>query len=143
MYRWLLMAPRVPVEAIICSNRVDKVILNPTTFGKGFVNTLHLGGRGSLSRGFNVFQVTATKLYGKFGVVPKLIHFNDFAIEPGVQDGSHSTYFWIRTKWTPGKLDSVIAREEAKPAGQSTYNVQALKALRAQGADSSRRCRLC
>jgi hypothetical protein len=54
-----------------------------------------------------------------------------------VHDGSHSTYFWVRSKWTPGKLDSVIAREEAKPAGQSTYNVQALKALRAQGADSS------
>jgi len=40
------------VEAIICRNRVEKVLLNPTTFGKGFVNILHLGGRGSLSRGF-------------------------------------------------------------------------------------------
>lgn len=125
------------VEAIVVRNRVEKVILNPTTFGKGFVNTLHLGGRGALSRGFNVFQVSATSMYGKFGVTPKLIHFNDFAIEPGVQDGSHSTYFWIRTKWTPGKLDEVIAREEKKPAGQSTYNVAALKALRSQGADSS------
>lgn len=125
------------VEAIICSNRVDKVILNPTTFGKGFVNTLHLGGRGSLSRGFNVFQVTATKLYNKFGVVPKLIHFNDIAVEPGIHDGSHSSYWWVRSKWTPGKLAQVIKREEAKPAGQSTYNIQALKALQAQGADSS------
>lgn len=125
------------VEAIICRNRVEKVILNPTTFGKGFVNTLHLGGRGALSRGFTVFQVSATKLYGKFGITPRQIHFNDFAIEPGIQDGSHSTYFWIRTKWTPGKLDQIIAREEAKPAGQSTYNVPALKALRAAGSNSS------
>lgn len=125
------------VEAIICRNRVEKVILNPTTFGKGFVNTLHLGGRGALSRGFTVFQVSATKLYGKFGITPRQIHFNDFAIEPGIQDGSHSTYFWIRTKWTPGKLDQVIARESAKPAGQSTYNVEALKALRAAGSDSA------
>lgn len=125
------------IEAIICRNRVEKVLLNPTTFGKGFVNILQLGGRGSISRGFNVFQVTATKLYGKFGVVPKLIHFNDFAIEPGVQDGSHSGYFYIRTKWTPSKLDRVIERESAKPKGQSTYNVEALKALRSQGADSS------
>lgn len=128
---------KTTVEAIIVRNRIEKVILNPTTFGKGFINTLHLGGRGALSRGFNVYQVSATKMYGKFGVTPKLIHFNDFAIEPGVQDGSHSTYFWIRTKWTPGKLDQIIAREEAKPAGQSTYDVEALKALRAQGADSS------
>lgn len=125
------------IEAIVVKNRIEKVILNPTTFGKGFINTLHLGGRGALSRGFNVFQVSATKMYGQFGVTPKLIHFNDFAIEPGVQDGSHSTYFYIRTKWTPGKLDQIIAREEKKPAGQSTYDVAALKALRAQGADSS------
>lgn len=124
-------------ESIICNNRVDKVILNPTTFGKGFVNSIHLGGRGALTRGFTVFQVSATKMFGKFGVTPKQIHFNDFAIEPGLQDGNHSTYFWIRTKWTPGKLDEVIAREEAKPAGQSTYNVPALKALRSQGADGS------
>lgn len=128
---------KTTIESIIVSNRIDKVILNPTTFGRGFVNTLHLGGRGSLSRGFNVFEVSATKMYGKFGIVPKLIHFNDFAIEPGVQDGSHSTYFWTRSKWTPGKLDQVIAREEAKPAGQSTWNVPALKALRSQGADSA------
>lgn len=128
---------KTTVPAIIVRNRVEKVILNPTTFGKGFVNTLHLGGRGALSRGFTVFQVTATKLYGKFGITPKQIHFNDFAIEPGVQDGSHSTYFWIRTKWTPGKLDEIIRREAAKPEGQSTYNVAALRALRAQGADSN------
>lgn len=128
---------KTTLQAIIVKNRVEKVIMNPTTFGKGFINTLHLGGRGALSRGFNVFQVTATKMYGKFGVTPKLIHFNDFAIEPGVQDGSHSAYFYIRTKWTPGKLNQIIAREEAKPVGQSTYDVEALKALRAQGADSS------
>ena len=125
------------VEAIIARNRIEKVILNPTTFGKGFVNTLHLGGRGALSRGFTVFQVTATKLYGKFGITPKQVHFNDFAIEPGVQDGSHSTHFYIRTKWTPGKLAQIIAREEAKPEGQSTYNIKALKALQNNGADSN------
>lgn len=125
------------VEALICRNRVEKVLLNPTTFGKGFVNILQLGGRGSISRGFNVFQVTATKMYTKFGVMPKLIHFNDFAIEPGTHDGSHSSYFWVRTKMTPGKLQSIYDREKAKPAGQSTWNLPALRALIAQGADSS------
>ncbi len=125
------------VEAIICRNRVEKVLLNPTTFGKGFINTLQLGGRGSLARGFNVFQVSATKMYTKFGVVPKLIHFNDFAIEPGIQEGSHSRWFYIRTKWTPGKLQDLYDRESAKPAGQSTYNLTALAALIAAGPDSS------
>lgn len=125
------------IEAIICRNRVEKVLLNPTTFGKGFVNILQLGGRGSLSRGFNVFQVTATKMYTKFGVTPKLIHFNDFAIEPGIQDGSHSSWFYIRTKMTPAKLQAVYDREKAKPAGQSTYNLLALKALIETGPDSN------
>jgi hypothetical protein len=125
------------VEAIICRNRVEKVLLNPTTFGKGFVNTLQLGGRGSLSRGFNVFQVSATKLYGKYGVVPRLIHFNDFAIEPGTQEGSHSPYFYIRTKMTPLKLQGIYDRESKKPAGKSTYNLPALKALIETGPDSN------
>jgi len=126
---------KTTLEAIVCQNLVDNNILNPTTFGKGFVNTLHLGGRGALSRGFSVFKVTGKRMFGEFGVVPEMIHFADFAIEPGVQDGSHSPYFYTRTKWTPGKLAGVIKRESAKPAGQSTYNVQALKALQSQGAD--------
>ena len=125
------------VEAIICRNRVEKVLLNPTTFGKGFVNILQLGGRGSLSRGFNVFQVSAKKLYGQYGVVPKLIHFNDFAIEPGTQDGSHSSYFYIRIKMTPGKLQSIYNRESKKAKGKSTWNLAALKALIDIGPDSN------
>lgn len=124
------------VEAIICSYLVDNNILNPNTFGKGFVNVLHLGGRGALSRGFNVFQVSATKLYGEFGIVPKLIHFNDFAIEPGIQEGSHSPYFYIRTKMTPGKLKGIYDREKAKGAA-STWRVEALNALIKSGPDSS------
>jgi len=110
------------VEAITCRYLVDNNILNPNTFGKGFVNILHLGGRGALSRGFNVFQVSATKMYGEFGVIPKLIHFNDFAIEPGIQEGSHSPYFYIRTKMTPGKLQGIYDRESKKGAA-STWNV--------------------
>lgn len=127
------------VEAITCRFLVQDRILNPNTFGKGFVNILQLGGRGALSRGFTVFQVTATKMYGEFGIVPKMIHFNDFAIEPGTQDGSHSPYFYIRTKMTPGKLQNIYDRELAKKkAGKATtWNLEALKALIAIGPDSS------
>ena len=127
---------KTTVEAIICRHLVEDVVLNPETFGKGFVNTLQLGGRGALSRGFNVFQVTATKMYGQFGVVPKLIHFNDFAIEPGIQEGSHSPYFYIRTKMTPSKVDNIIKREKAKGSA-TTWNIKALEALKAAGPDGS------
>lgn len=123
-------------EALICRHIVENNILNPNTFGKGFVNILHLGGRGALSRGFNVFQVSATKLYGEFGVVPKLIHFNDFIVEPGIQEGSHSPYFQIRMKMTPAKLQNIYDRESKKGAA-STYNLPALKALIQTGPDSS------
>lgn len=124
------------VEALICSHLVENNILNPNSFGKGFVNILHLGGRGALSRGFNVFQVSASKLYGEYGVIPKLIHFNDFAIEPGIQDGNHSPWTLIRTKMTPTKLQSIYDREKVKGAA-STWNIAALKALIAIGPDSS------
>lgn len=127
---------KTTVEALICRHLVENNILNPNTFGKGFVNILHLGGRGALSRGFNVFQVSATKLYGEYGVIPKMIHFNDFAIEPGIQDGNHSPWTPIRTKMTPSKLQSIYDREKDKgPA--STWNIPALKALIATGPDSN------
>jgi hypothetical protein len=114
-------------EAIICRHIVNDCILNPTTFGKGFVNIMHLAGRGALTRGFSVFQVSATKMYGQYGVVPRLIHFNDFVIEPGVQDGSHSGYFYIRTKFTPSKLKRIYEIEKKKAV--TTWNLKALKAL--------------
>lgn len=123
------------VEAITCRFLVDDVILNPNTFGKGFINVLHLGGRGSLSRGFNVFQVSATKMYGQFGVTPKLIHFNDFAIEPGVQEGSFSSHFYIRTKFTPKKLQRIYDREKKKAV--TTWNLKALKAAIETGPNSN------
>lgn len=127
------------VDAIVCKYLVHDRILNPNSFGKGFVNTLQLGGRGALARGFNVFQVTATKMFGEFGIIPRLIHFNDFAIEPGTQDGSLSPYFYIRTKMTPGKVKQILDTEKAKQkAGRATtWNIPALEALIANGPDSS------
>lgn len=123
------------VEAITCRYLVNDRILDPATFGKGFVNIIQLAGRGALSRGFNVFQATGTKMYGEFGVVPRLIHFNDFAIEPGVQDANHSGYFWIRTKFTPSKLQRIYNAEKGKAA--TTWNLKALKALLDIGPDSN------
>lgn len=127
------------VEAFICRFLVGDVILNPNTFGKGFVSTLQLGGRGALSRGFSVFQVTATKMFGQFGIVPKMIHYNDFAIEPGVQEGSHSPYFYIRTKMTPLKIQTIFDTETAKVAvgKATTWNLPALEAIINAGPDSS------
>lgn len=122
-------------EAVICRYLVNDRVLNPASFGKGFVNIIHLGGRGALTRGFNVFQATGSMMYGEYGIVPRGVHFNDFAIEPGVQDANHSGFFWIRTKFTPSKLQGIYDAERQKPV--TTWNLKALKALLDIGPDSN------
>lgn len=122
-------------EAYVCRFLTNDRILNPTTFGKGFVNILRLGGRGAISRGFNAFQVKATKLYGEFGVQPALLHFSDIGIEPGVQDANLSSYSYVKTQYTPAKLKKIYKRE--KNNLRTTWNVKALKALLDAGPDGS------
>lgn len=122
-------------EAYVCRFLTNDRILNPTTFGKGFVNILRLGGRGAISRGFNAFQVKATKLYGEFGVQPALLHFSDIGIEPGVQDANLSSYSYVKTQYTPAKLKKIYKREKNNP--RTTWNVKALKALLDAGPDGS------
>lgn len=123
------------VEAYICRSIVNNSILNPTTFGKGFVNTLQLGGRGALTRGFNVFQVKATKLFGEFGVVPSLVHFSDVGVEPGVQDANLSGKTFVKSQFTPYKLKKIYNKE--KKNKNTTWNIPALKALLDAGPDGS------
>lgn len=120
-------------EAYIARFIVNDRILNPITFGKGFVNILRLGGRGALARGFNAFQVKATKLYGEYGVQPALLHFSDVGIEPGVQDANLSSYSYVETQYTPSKLKKIYNREKKNP--RTTWNVKALKALLDIGPD--------
>lgn len=122
-------------QALICRFLVNDRILNPTSFGKGFVSSLQLGGRGALTRGFNAFQVKATKMYGQFGITPSLIHFSDIGIEPGVQDANLSSYFYVKTQFTPTKLKNIYNRE--KKNKNTTWNIKALKALLDAGPDGS------
>lgn len=122
-------------EAYIARFLVNDRILNPITFGKGFVNTLRLGGRGAISRGFNAFQVKAAKLYGEYGVQPALLHFSDVGVEPGVQDANLSSYFYVKTQYTPRKLQKIYNREKKNPT--TTWNIKALKALLDIGPDGT------
>lgn len=122
-------------QALICRYLVNDRILNSTTFGKGFVSILQLGGRGALTRGFNVFQVKASTMYGQFGITPSLVHFSDVGIEPGVQDMNMSSYWWVKTQYTPTKLKNIYKRE--KNNKNTTWNIKALKALLDAGPDGS------
>lgn len=122
-------------QALLCRYIVNDNILNPITFGKGFVSTLQLGGRGALTRGFNVFQVKAASLYGQFGVTPSLIHFSDIGVEPGIQDMNLSSYWWVTTQYTPSKLKNIYKRE--KNNKNTTWNIRALKALLDAGPDGN------
>ena len=122
-------------EAYVSRFIVNDRILNPITFGKGFVNLLRLGGRGALSRGFNAFQVKATSLYGEYGIQPALIHFSDVGVEPGVQDANLSGYHYVRTQYTPSKLKKIYNREKNNPT--TTWNTKAIKALLEAGPDGT------
>lgn len=122
-------------EALICRYLVNNCILNPISFGKGFVSSLQLGGRGALTRGFNAFQVKATKLYNEFGITPSLIHFSDIGIEPGVQDANFSSYWYLKTQYTPSKLKKIYDKEKTNK--NTTWNIKALKALLDAGPDGS------
>lgn len=122
-------------QALICRHIVNDNILNPTSFGKGFVGSLKLGGRGAVTRGFNAFQVKATNLYGQYGVIPSLLHFSDIGIEPGVQDANLSSYFYVKTQFTPTKLKKIYAKE--KNNKNTTWNINAVKALIDAGPDGT------
>lgn len=124
---------KTTVQALLCRSIVNDRILNPTTFGDGFVNTLQLGGRGAITRGFNVFQVKATKMFGKFGITPALLHFSDIGIEPGTQNANLSSYVYVRTSYTPYKLKKILKKESKKAA--TTWNLKALRALIEAGPD--------
>lgn len=122
-------------QALICRHIVNDNILNPTSFGKGFIGSLKLGGRGAVTRGFNAFQVKATNLYGQYGVIPSLLHFSDIGIEPGVQDANLSSYFYVKTQFTPTKLKKIYAKE--KNNKNTTWNIKAIKALIDAGPDGT------
>ena len=123
------------IQAYTIRSIVNDRILNPTYFGKNFISSLRLGGRGAITRGFNVFQAKATKMYGEFGIVPSLVHFSDIGIEPGVQDANLSSYFYVKTQYTPAKLKKILNREKKKK--NSTWNIKALKALIEAGPDGT------
>lgn len=122
-------------QALICRHIVNDNILNPTSFGKGFIGSLKLGGRGAVTRGFNAFQVKATNLYGQYGVIPSLLHFSDIGIEPGIQDANLSSYFYVKTQFTPTKLKKIYAKE--KNNKNTTWNIKAIKALIDAGPDGT------
>ena len=121
--------------ALICRHIVNDRILNPITFGKGFVSILQLGGRGALTRGFNTFQVKASSMFGQFGITPSLIHFADLGVEPGIQDMNLSNYWYVKTQYTPMKLKNIYKRE--KNNKNTTWNIRALKALIDAGPDGN------
>lgn len=122
-------------QALICKYLVNDRILNPLTFGRGFVSNLQVAGRGALTRGFTPFHVKATKMYGEFGITPARIHFADIGIEPGVQDANHSSYWYIKTQFTPTKLKNIYDKEKTNK--NTTWNIKALKALLEAGPDGT------
>lgn len=122
-------------QALICRHIVNDNILNPISFGKGFVSALQLGGRGALTRGFTAFEVRATKLYGQFGIIPVAVHFSDLGVEPGIQDANLTSFSYVKMQMTPTKVKRIYEKEKRNK--NTTWNIKALKALLEAGPDGT------
>lgn len=109
----------------------DKVF-NQDTFDKGVLSTIQVGAESALTRGFQTF---IAHLGNDYTSTMKWVHYNDFAVERGIFDFADSSYYFIRTRVTPGKLKRLIKTAKANP--QTTWNVEALEELLMNGPNSS------
>lgn len=118
--------------AAVCDFIVRRIVFNQDTFGKGILSTAQIGAESALTLGFQSLMASVGNVLTEFGTSMKLIHYNDIGIEKGVFDGADSSYFYVRTRVTKARLEELIKSVEKNP-DKSTWNLEALKALKATG----------
>ena len=119
-------------EAYMLNYLLKDVVFNEDTFGKGILATLQMGAIQAITHGFAVFFVAKGKLFDEFGTTLRLINYNDFAIECGVQDASQSGHDFIRTNVPRSTLEKIISDYESKSETdkeKTTWNIPVIKEL--------------
>lgn len=117
------------IEAYMLNYLLKDVIFNDDTFGKGILATLQMGAIQAITHGFAPFFVAKGKLYDEFGTTLKLINYNDFGIERGIQDANQSGHDFIRTNIPRSTLEKIVSDYEADPKPDTTWNIPVIKEL--------------
>lgn len=116
-------------EAYMVNYLLKDVIFNDDTFGKGILATLQMGAIQAITHGFATFFVAKGKLFDEFGTSLRLINYNDFGIERGVQDANQSGHDLIRTNIPRSSFQKIIDDYEADPKKPTTWNIPVIKEL--------------
>lgn len=116
-------------EAYMCNYLLKDVIFNDDTFGKGILSTLQMGAIQAITHGFATFFVAKGKLYDEFGTTLRLINYNDFGVERGIQDSSQTGHDFIRTNIPRSTFEKIIKDCEENPKKDTTWNISILKEL--------------
>lgn len=126
---------KLSTDAIVSNFLLRREIFNEDTFGAGILSKLQISAESALTYGFQALLADTTKIFNKFGTILQPVHYNDFAIEPGVFDSADSSYFHVRTRVTKDKLKSL--RDSVKSNPDSNWSVEALNELIEEGPNSS------
>lgn len=118
---------RNSLHALVCDFIIRRVVFNEDTFGKGILSTMQIGAESALTHGFQVYMASLGAAGTDFGTSMKLVHYNDFVIEPGVFDAADSSYVHIRTRVTKSRLQALLKKAESNP--ETTWDVKALQDL--------------
>jgi hypothetical protein len=117
------------MEAYMINFLLRDVVFNDDTFGKGILATLQLAAIQAITHGFATLFVAKSKLYDEFGTILRLINYNDFGIERGLQDGNQGGHDFIRTNIPRSTFERILADLEANPKEPTTYKASVIKAL--------------
>lgn len=115
------------MEAIMLNYILKDVVFNDDTFGKGILSTLQLAMIQAVTHGFATMFVAKSKLYDDFGTILRLINYNDFGIERGIQDGNQTGHDFIRTNIPRSRFEEII--EDAENDPDTTYDVKVIREL--------------
>ncbi|HWT40061.1 MAG TPA: hypothetical protein VN081_02215 [Dongiaceae bacterium] len=117
------------MEAIMINYLLKDVVFNDDTFGKGVLSTLQLAMIQAVTHGFATMFVAKSKLYDDFGTVLRLINYNDFGVERGIQDGNQTGHDFIRTNIPRSRFEAILDDIKENPEANTSYNAAVIEDL--------------
>lgn len=115
------------VTAQVATYLLRDRVFNEDTFGKGLLSTLQIGAEQALTHGYAPFMTAVGSMYNDFGTTMRLLHYEDIAPEPGIQDANESGYFYVRANLPKSNIEKILRRAQANE--NTSWDVIALQTL--------------